>query len=305
MKLKLIITTFFILSAISIYYLFSFFSTTPKQQYLKDISNVPLKSLNDFTTSSDETIINDLPNNDNDQRSINNVQQKNIEIKNSKKIINKVEVEVEVEEEIILDDKEVVIKKDLPKQLNLDVPFTSQAPQSDWSQPWQDACEEAAVLMLKNYYSQKEIKKDDAIVEILKMVSWQEKQEWGSSIEAAKVKQLLQFQISNFPATAGQAKFQILNKPTVADIKKSVAMGNPVLVLADGKTLDNPHFSNGGPVYHALIVRGYTETHFITNDPGTRWGENFKYTYDNLMSSIHDWNDGDVKNGEARVIVVE
>src|SRR3989338_9267279 len=40
---------------------------------------------------------------------------------------------------------------DLPKSVNLAVPFTSQAPEKDWSQPWQAACGEAAGLMLDAY----------------------------------------------------------------------------------------------------------------------------------------------------------
>ena len=40
----------------------------------------------------------------------------------------------------------------LPPQYFISVPFTSQAPEKNWEQPWQDACEEAAVLMLDAYY---------------------------------------------------------------------------------------------------------------------------------------------------------
>jgi hypothetical protein len=75
--------------------------------------------------------------------------------------------------------------------------------------------------------------------------------------------------------------------------------------VADGKALPNPHYRNGGPAYHALIIRGYDSTQFITNDPGTQFGENYKYNFDDLMNSIHDWNDGDVKNGKIVVMVVE
>ena len=53
-----------------------------------------------------------------------------------------------------------------------------------------------------------------------------------------------------------------------------------------------------------LVVRGYTDDKFITNDVGTRKGENYQYDYDVLMNSIHDWNDGDVDNGQRVVIVV-
>ncbi|PIR75213.1 MAG: hypothetical protein CO030_02085 [Candidatus Magasanikbacteria bacterium CG_4_9_14_0_2_um_filter_42_11] len=34
----------------------------------------------------------------------------------------------------------------------LEVPFTSQAPDSIWVQPWQDACEETTVFMVHRFY---------------------------------------------------------------------------------------------------------------------------------------------------------
>jgi len=98
---------------------------------------------------------------------------------------------------------------------------------------------------------------------------------------------------------------RVLENPTVEDIKQQVASGRPVLVVADGKVLPNKYFQNGGPAYHALVVRGYTEDSFITNDPGTQFGENLLYTYDDLMNSIRDWNGGDVKNGKRAVLVFE
>ena len=76
-------------------------------------------------------------------------------------------------------------------------------------------------------------------------------------------------------------------------------------MVADGKALPNPYFRNGGPVYHALIIRGYTADAFITNDPGTRSGENFLYAYDTLLHAIHDWNHGNVKDGKRVVLVVD
>ena len=192
-----------------------------------------------------------------------------------------------------------VDSQQLPKEINLDVPFTSQAPEKNWEEPWQDACEEAAVLMLDAYYNDYGLSVLSVKDEILKMVEWEEGQGWGGSIVIEKVKQFAEkFQISNF-------KFQIVEDPTVEDIKQYIANGNPVLVVASGKDLPNPHFKDGGPDYHALIIRGYTEDSFITNDPGTQFGKNFQYNYNDLMSAIHDWNDGDVKNGRSVILVIQ
>ena len=68
--------------------------------------------------------------------------------------------------------------------------------------------------------------------------------------------------------------------------------------------MGNPFFTGEGPLYHMLVLRGYTTTTFIANDPGTRHGENYQYTFDVLMNAIGDW-DGDSPDGGARVMVLE
>ena len=74
---------------------------------------------------------------------------------------------------------------------------------------------------------------------------------------------------------------------------------------AAGELLDNPHFKSP-PLYHMLVVRGF-DSHqdiFITNDPGTRRGESYAYNRQKLFAAIHDWNNGDVLNGDKKMIVV-
>ena len=47
--------------------------------------------------------------------------------------------------------------------------------------------------------------------------------------------------------------------------------GVPVLLPAAGRLLRNPYFSGQGPLYHMLVVKGYTrDGKIITDDPGTR-----------------------------------
>jgi hypothetical protein len=40
----------------------------------------------------------------------------------------------------------------LPNELNIDLPFYTQAPTGNWDYPWQDACEEASVALVANVY---------------------------------------------------------------------------------------------------------------------------------------------------------
>ncbi|MFA6436560.1 MAG: hypothetical protein WCW30_05520, partial [Candidatus Gracilibacteria bacterium] len=78
-----------------------------------------------------------------------------------------------------------------------------------------------------------------------------------------------------------------------------------------GRYLGNPYFTGKGPIYHSLVIRGYDETHFITNDVGTRHGENFIYEYDVLLNALHDWHDSasyeddGILRGAKRVMVVK
>jgi|GEM_PF-798756 len=209
----------------------------------------------------------------------------------------------------------------LPQQYLLSIPFTSQAPEKNWAEPWQDACEEASLLMLDAYYKGYNLSPLFARDEILKMVAWEEQKRWGTSISITDIKLMAEdyFHLNkNTENTKTQKQLnnetikqynnrtiRIIENPTIEQIKKSIANKNPVLVVADGKVLPNPHFQNGGPDYHALIIRGYDEENFITNDPGTQFGENFKYKYNDLINAIHDWNNEDVAQGKRVVMMIE
>lgn len=84
------------------------------------------------------------------------------------------------------------------------------------------------------------------------------------------------------------------------DIKKELAKGNPVIVPTAGRLLSNPYFTPPGPLYHMLLIKGYsttsTTTEFITHDPGTIRGANFVYSYQTLETSIHDLESKDLEN---------
>jgi hypothetical protein len=76
---------------------------------------------------------------------------------------------------------------------------------------------------------------------------------------------------------------------TVDNIKKHISNNKIVIGPAAGQMLGNPYFTGLGPVYHMLVIRGYTEDSFITNDPGTKRGKEFLYKYGTLINAIHDW----------------
>lgn len=187
-----------------------------------------------------------------------------------------------------------------PTEKLLSVPFMSQAPFANWDAVHEETCEEASILMVRGYYQGREgrYKPDDAERLLLDLVAFQ-KERYGffEDTSATETKRLIE---DAFPELT--AEVVPLDGPE--SVIRYVAQGIPVILPADGKMLPNPNFRNGGPKYHMLVVRGYASGRFITNDPGTRKGENFTYTYDGLLGAVHDWNNGDVPHGRRVMIIV-
>lgn len=168
---------------------------------------------------------------------------------------------------------------------NLFVPFTSQAPYGYWGQPWQDICEETAILLVDSFYNNKKF--DDKTVakqEILRIFNIKNNAYGRSLDENADQMTDLINNFLNWEAV-------VVENPTIGQIKAEINAGRPVIIPAHGKFLKNPHFRYGGPEYHALVISGYDDDkkEFITQDPGTRRGLNFRYNFDTLMNAVHDF----------------
>ncbi len=186
-------------------------------------------------------------------------------------------------------------------KVNLDIPFTSQAPYAVWDELHDRACEEAAIIMVYYYLAGKELNKEIAEKEILSMVNWQvENWDGHFDLSAEQIAQL-------FMNYYSYKDIEMVYDFTIEDIKKELAQGNPVIIPAAGQLLKNPYFTPPGPEYHILVIKGYDDdkSEFITNDPGTKHGADFRYSYQTLENAIHDFNDGDVLNGRKVMIVVE
>ena len=82
---------------------------------------------------------------------------------------------IKPEEIAIEEEKEVAGVKIDNVSINLDVPFTAQAPTANWEQPFQDACEEASILMVDYYYNNRQFPSKEEVTKILlDLVQWQE-----------------------------------------------------------------------------------------------------------------------------------
>jgi len=187
---------------------------------------------------------------------------------------------------------------DIPPEFNLDVPFTTQSPYAEWTEQDNESCEEAAALIVHYYWQNKTFTKDIAKQELQSLVDYQN-EHYGDykDTDAEETAQLIR-------DIWGYEKVVVTYDITVEDIKKEVVQGRPVILPTAGRMLGNPNFRSPGPIYHMLAVRGWTEDMIITNDPGTRKGEEYQYTQDVLYNAIHDWNGGEVDSGRKAMIVV-
>ena len=189
----------------------------------------------------------------------------------------------------------------IPEFVNLDISFLSQAPYAIWDELHDHACEEAAAIMVYYFLTEKDLTREAGEQEILSMVDWQIKN-WGGHFDL-NAEQIVEL----FKNYFDYQNIELVYDFAIKDMKKELAKGNPIIVPAAGRILGNPNFIPPGPVYHILVIKGYDDekSEFITNDPGTRRGADFRYNYQVLENAIHDFNNGDVLNGKKVMIVVK
>ncbi|MBI2063939.1 MAG: C39 family peptidase [Candidatus Yanofskybacteria bacterium] len=198
----------------------------------------------------------------------------------------------------------------LARQVNLAVPFMPQAPFGNWELPYQEACEETSAILVDKFYKNEPITAEAAKNEILKLVEWQ-KQRLGYYFHttAAETAMMLKQYF-------GYKRVDILRNITIDDIKSHLLAGRPIIVPLAGRMLDNPYYTQPGPIYHMLIIKGFTKDgKFITNDVGTKRGQNYAYDEKVLFNAIHDAPTGGdgwaidnveeyVKTGGKTIVVV-
>ncbi|HCC23516.1 TPA: hypothetical protein DF272_05075 [Candidatus Falkowbacteria bacterium] len=169
----------------------------------------------------------------------------------------------------------------LPATVSLDVAFASQAPHGNWELPYQETCEEASLIIASKYFKKESLNADIMDQELLKLVAW-EKTDLGVYTDT-DVAEVLVIAQKYFSLNA-----EMTEDVSVDRIKRELAAGNLIVAPFAGRELGNPNFTAPGPLYHMLVITGYDRNEFITNDVGTRKGEDYKYKYDVLISALHD-----------------
>jgi len=188
---------------------------------------------------------------------------------------------------------------DIPAKHLLAMPFYSQAPNGNWDAVHEEMCEEASLLNAGLYLQNKKLSLADYDRELLKLkdIGDQLTGTWVST-NIADTKKISDEYFGE------KIRSKIIDNPTVSQIEAEIAAGNPVIVPLAGREIGNPNYRQPGPIYHMLVIKGYDEKFFITNDVGTRKGNSYVFTKDIIMDKMHDWNEGDIHLGAKKILVL-
>ncbi len=186
----------------------------------------------------------------------------------------------------------------LPAQKDINVPFTSQAPAGDWSEPWQNACEETSIYMISSFYENDPIKRDEAVAKIREILKVKNETFKVSKDESLQT-------IADIIKTLGLPWIaEIKLDPTVEELKAELADNRPVIVPVYAPSLRSPAYNGGGPDYHVMVLTGYDEKDavFIVNDPGSSSGKGLRFPVKTFMNAIHDLDQKNYKAGQKAVL---
>ena len=207
------------------------------------------------------------------------------------------EAQINFEEEQV-EEKGIIQEIKLPRKAYIEVPFTSQAPDENWDNPYQEACEEASVIMVDYFLRKSDLNPAQANREILQLTNWEEANKYKYDVNLDELATIVE-EYYGYDA-------RVSDDVTKESIMHEISKGNPVIVPAAGRDLGNPYFSGEGPWYHMLVVTGYNSVYFYTNDPGTKRGQDYKYRHNTLLNAVHDWTGvkEEIRNGPKRMLII-
>lgn len=198
--------------------------------------------------------------------------------------------------------EEEISREELPSQFLLSVPFTPQAPTANWDELHNEACEEASVLMANAFFQgdkRATLPPSEAEKEIEKLTKWQQDNlGYYLSIDSEETVRMIE-------AVYG-LKAEVVRNFSEDTIKTALTQNKLILAPVNGRLLGNPYFQTPGPIYHMFVIKGYDEKSFIVNEPGTKRGQDYRYTFETINNAIGDY-DHDKKEtdpGKPAIIIV-
>lgn len=189
--------------------------------------------------------------------------------------------------------------------VKLVVPFTSEIPLGSWVKPWNNACEEASMIMVESFYFGNESMSKSIAAKYMKPLFSIQDKIFGNNADtdAARTAKLLNEYLS--------VNATVKDNPTLEEIKDQLRLGKPVISFHYAKDIKNPnyHWRAGGSYYHVIVLIGFDDNtkEFITHDSGDDIkGANHRYSYDLIMKTLHDFNHKTNKaTGPARVLFTD
>lgn len=185
-----------------------------------------------------------------------------------------------------------------------DVPFVPQSPAGARGNPvFENACEEAVLLMSYSWAVGEPLLKEEAYTEILNMAEY-ETANFGFN-EDTSVADTARLMKEYF----GYDGFRVEDGVAASDIISELLKGNLVIIPVNGQKLRNPRFIEPGPIVHMILVRGYDflQSEFIVHDPGTQFGRDYRYSFDVITDAFEDYPSGEevtAGSGTRAMIVV-
>jgi hypothetical protein len=139
----------------------------------------------------------------------------------------------------------------IPSSVRIDMPFASQAPTSNWDPPYDEACEEASLIIVRHYLEGSALDPSIMDGDIHEMVDYEAAHGLPVDIDM--------FQLADVARGMFGYEAEVLEGSDVSieRIEQEVAHGNPVIVPLAGQDIGNPYYSGDGPPYHVLVIVGY------------------------------------------------
>jgi len=190
-------------------------------------------------------------------------------------------------------------EQQIKQEINLKIPFTIQSPDQKWDEVYKEGCEEASILMVYSFLRDRSITVNSAMKDIGDMIKLQNEIFGGQYNLSASTTAYLANKFFGLDS-------QIVQLKSIEDIKSILSNGDPLILPTLGRELKNPNFKVPGPIYHMLVVKGYTKDGvIITNDPGTRKGKDYTYNQNILFNAIGDWDyDIEAPNANLKTAII-
>lgn len=186
------------------------------------------------------------------------------------------------------------------------VPFTSQAPSRQWDDPvFQNGCEEASILMARAWLKREALPSREVVEQKISALSALAEELFGDQALDTSVDDTatLLREYLHMPYAV-----YVQHTISLTDLIRAIEDGHLVILPVDGRTLANPYYTAPGPERHMLVVSGYNPKtkEFITNDPGTRRGKEWRYGEEKLFDAIRDYPTGhDIPvTGRAKAMII-